>query len=234
MGGVASAVVALPAIPTSVHRPGTYGIPPLVLGHYELDWHEYMHYLYLPVKMAGSLDVRLPQQLDFLLPLVAEICAREGAVTRDSYVYVTARRGYATPGNPINRPGWHCDGFGTADVNYIWTDRWPTRFAIQGFGEVSCDHMRSIEQFEARVDAQSIVAYDECQLLRLDPFVVHAAPEIPEPGGDRSFLKISVSPDRYNLEGNSHNFLFDYDWHMWTRAEVRNHPQYAGGDAGPQ
>lgn len=27
---------------------------------------------------------------------------------------------------------------------------------------------------------------------------------------------------------------FDYDWMMWDRAEVRNDPAYAGGDAGPQ
>ena len=233
----------------------TYGKhPEVIVPRLALDWAEYLHYLYLPVWMAGEAGLRLPERLEFLRHPINVACAQEHQRRGgykwldDSYIYVTARRGYATPGNPLNRPGWHCDGFGTDDVNYIWSDAFPTRFAVGDFGAVSEDHVLSAKHFDALCGAAigyggqfdyhagSIVLYDAepGALYRLDPFVVHSTPIIPAPGGERSFLKISFSHDKYNLRGNSHNYLFDYGWHMWDRAEVRNDPAYAGGDAGPQ
>ncbi len=218
-----------------------YGTPPLDITHFDPDWSEFMHYLYLPVVIPGmGDDIRLPPRLEFVRPLVELVIERERFVSMDDprHIYVTARHGFAAPGNPLNRPGWHADGFGTDDINYIWADRWPTLFAVGDFGEISTDHVRSVEQFTERIAAPgSTIAVSpgyERVVYRLDPSVIHAAPEIPPPGGERSFLKISVSPDRYNLRGNSHNHLFDYRWRMWSRDEVRNHPAWAGGDAGPQ
>jgi hypothetical protein len=195
-----------------------------------------MHYLYLPVVMPGHRGVRLPERLQFLRPIVDLVCAQEDIAVSlpDYYVYVTARRGWASPDNPLNRPGWHSDGFGTNDVNYIWADRFPTRFAIQEFVDISDNHVDSLRQFEEQSDEDSVVVYPDCSLLRLDPEVIHATPVVPPPGGERSFFKISVSSERYNLAGNSHNYLFDYEWRMWSRSEIRNDPNYAGGDAGPQ
>lgn len=223
-----------------------YGAHPDVVARgFRPDWSEYMHYLYLPVVMPGMGDeIMLPPRLEFLRSAIELVIEREEFVSMDDprHIYVTARRGYATPGNPLNRPGWHSDGFGTDDVNYIWADRWPTLFAVGDFDSktISTDHIRSAEQFEDRVanwnrpDGVLVYQGEENAVYRLDPSVIHAAPEIPAPGGERSFLKISVSPDRYNLRGNSHNHLFHYSWHMWSREEVRNDPAYAGGDAGPQ
>lgn len=222
----------------------TYGKPPeVVIGHFPLDWDEYMHWLYLPVDMpTGVPGFRLPPNLEFLRWMLIRIERYEREFHRNKfdYIYVTARRGFATPGNPLNRPGWHADGFGTQDVNYIWCDAYPTRFACGEFVNISSDHVKSAEQFEDQVAAGSIDGTISVfsgaanTVYRLDPSVIHATPEIPAPGGDRSFLKVSLSNDRYNLRGNSHNHLFDYDWKMWDRAEVRNDPAYAGGDAGPQ
>lgn len=226
-----------------------YGLPPeLFRRDFRPDWHEYMHYLYLPVVMPGSERIRLPQNLEFIRHEVEAVCLDEMVgdptlVGDPLYVYVTARRGYATPGNPLNRPGWHADGFGTDDINYLWSDRWPTRFAIGEFKDISEDHVRSAEQFEGQIVSASysavvpelrIEAGEPNAIYRLDPSVVHATPIIDPPGGDRSFFKISVSPSRYNLLGNSHNYLFDYEWHMYSRSEIRNDPAYAGGDSGPQ
>ena len=140
---------------------------------------------------------------------------------------MTARRGYATPGNPLNRPGWHSDGFGTDDVNYVWTDRFPTLFAIGDFGNVSTDHKVSGEQFAHVANNSTRVkhrTYRDRELLRLDPSVIHTAPPIPAPGGERSFFKISFSNSRYNLKGNAHNHLLNYDWPMYDRQVARNDP----------
>lgn len=225
-----------------------YGAAPEMWSVFEPDWDEYMHYMYLPV-VLGAGGIKLPPALKFLEPLIIEVMNREGMneVIRGydpeyvgapyKYVYVSARRGFATPGNPLNRPGWHSDGFGTDDVNYIWTDRYPTVFAIQEFTDISDDHVESVKQFEAQIWANrrndTTITYPDKMVLRLTPAVVHAAPEIPEPGGERGFFKISFSNSQFNLKGNSHNYLIDYNWEMWDRSEVRNHPSYAGGDAGP-
>ena len=41
----------------------------------------------------------------------------------------------------------------------------------------------------------------------------------------RTFFKLSFSKDKYDLKGNSHNYLFDYNWEMRERKENRNIPQ---------
>lgn len=229
-----------------------YGQPPLTVSGFSFDWHEYLHYLYLPVVMPGEegedddWGLRLPQRLEFARPLIHAVMDQEiisGTDMESIYVYVSARRGFAHPGNPLNRPGWHADGFGSDDRNYVWSDRWPTRYAVgpihRAFGGISDDHRISAQQFDAICEHPAmydveVYSGEPDTLYRLDPAVVHSTPIIPAPGGDRSFIKISVSPARYNLLGNSHNYLFDYDWHMWPRDAVRNDPIKGGGDAGPQ
>lgn len=207
-----------------------YGLPPNRLGSFDLEWDEYMHFMYLPVVMPGIADVRLPERIRFVQPLIDKVWRCFGWKPSD-HVYVTVKRGFATPGNPLNRPGWHADGFGSDDANFIWTDRYPTLFAEQDFVGISDDHILSIEQFSEQLQPERIRTYPDRTLLALDSRVVHAAPEIPAPGGERGFVKISVSPNRYNLRGNSHNYLFDYAWKMWSREELRNDPARAGAGA---
>jgi len=213
-----------------------YGTPPVVGGRIDLpDWEEYLHYMYLPVRMPGDGSVRLPQRLEFARRTVTVAIwdhIMRGGAFEDCHVYLTVRRGWASPGNPLNRPGWHTDGFGGTDINYVWADRYPTLFAEQCFTGISEDHQLSVDQFTDQLDPERIVTYPDRTLLRLDPSVVHSVPEIPAPGGTRSFLKVSFSPDRYDLAGNAHNYLFDYDWPMYSREVVRNDPSRANTDSG--
>ena len=215
-----------------------YGHPPEIVGLFELEFEEYMHYMYLPIRMPtgnGVWDVRVPPRLEFASEMIARaITIEEQRNNRWDYVYLTARRGWATPGNPLNRPGWHSDAFGKPDINYVWTDRFPTMFAEGTFEQISDDHIRSTQQFEERISGNNdirLVTYGDQVLMRLDSSVIHAAPEIPPPGGDRSFIKVSFSNERWNLAGNSHNYLFEYEWQMFDRAPIRNDPARANADA---
>lgn len=213
-----------------------YGAKPEVFGVFDLDFYEYMHYLYLPVLMDddGGLQVDVPKRLAFAEPvLVAAQLEEQRRGNVWNYAYVTARRGFATPGNPLNRPGWHADGFGTEDVNYVWTDRFPTLFAEQSFTGISDGHNASMTQFADQIEVGAIRTYADRTLLRLDQQVIHAAPEIPAPGGERSFFKVSFSNERYALRGNSHNNLLDYDWPMLSRTMERNDPSRGEADAVP-
>jgi hypothetical protein len=209
-----------------------YGQPPISLGNFTVDdWDEYMHYLYLPVRMPGGGDIRLPERLGFASRFITEAIKDYGPSAEDKYVYLTTRRGWASPGNPLNRPGWHADGFGGEDVNYVWADAYPTMFALQTFDNISADHQDSMAAFADQINPACVVTYPDNEYLRIDPYVVHHVPNIPAPGGNRSFLKVSISADRYDLKGNSHNYLFDYSWRMYDRSEVRNDPARKNTDS---
>lgn len=212
------------------------------------SWHEFMHYLYLPVRIpaadpglhAAMEGVVLPDRLAFLSePVMAALADARATAPHlaDPYLYVTARRGYATPGNPLNRPGWHTDDFGGTDLNYIWTDAFPTRFLlaerpldISSHDQVSMEDMAAwaalADNAEAALGPDGLRIEDGPvnTLLRLTPHVIHTTPEIPGPGGVRSFFKISVSTHRYDLLGNSHNYGLDYDWPLYDRQALRNQP----------
>lgn len=220
---------------TFVHPERPYGSAPEIIDEYELQFDEYMHYMYLPIRIPddpGRLTINtLPARLLFAYEMVMGARFNERRLGNDwQYIYVTARRGFATPGNPLNRPGWHSDGFGTEDINYVWTDRFPTLFAEQEFDEVEADHVSSIKQFKEQIRPENVKTYGDNLLMRLDSSVIHAAPNIPAPGGERSFFKISFSNSRYNLRGNSHNHRLEYDWEMFDRSSVRNDPAHANTD----
>lgn len=67
----------------------------------------------------------------------------------------------------------------------------------------------------------------------LTPTVVHDVPKIKSPGF-RTFIKVSISDKKFNLEGNSHNYSLDYNWKMYSRSETRNTEEYQNTDYGPQ
>ena len=206
-----------------------YGTPPLFVGKFDLTLPEVMYYLYLPVKMMDS-DIRLPQNVECCRPLIGaalDYAVAAGRNTLGEYVYLSARKGWASPDNPLNRPGWHCDGFGTRDLNFVWWDGPGTRFAVQEFSGINGSHIASLGQFETQVKASSIRQGKAHSLYAIDPHCVHSTPLIKAPGCMRQYIKVSLSPERYNLENNSHNYLFDYSWPLHSRAEIRNDPHRA-------
>lgn len=212
-----------------------YGKEPKVIGKFILECPEMMAYLYLPIKMRGkAYDWKhLPARLRWTKPLIREVFNQEGLLLHDKYVYLTAKHLYASPDNPVNRPGWHSDGFGTNDINYIWSDVHPTVFAVQKFQNISDDHELSMKQMTEQVSPLGLTQYGEDSLLRLDQYSIHRAPIIDQ-GCMRTFVKISISPFKYNLKGNSHNYKMDYDWGMYERSEVRNDPHAEGKDFTPE
>lgn len=210
-----------------------YGKATKCVGHHYMDLGEVMYYLYLPIAMPGAtFDIRLPPNLARCRELVERTIAHAHMMrdTRGDYVYISARKGWATPDNPLNRPGWHCDGFGTDDLNYVWWKGPGTRFAIQSFAAIEADHVRSMAQFEEQVVADNVWSPPESGVYMIDPYVVHATPIIAPPGCWRQYVKISFSKERYNLENNSHNYLFDYSWKLHTREALRNDPHKAQRD----
>lgn len=230
-----------------------YGEGPVAIAAFDLpEWQEFMHYLYLPVRLPAhdrsnkhAQYVTLPERLAFLHGAVIYALHDARSVAphlSDPYVYITVRRGFATPGNPLNRPGWHCDDFGGTDLNYIWSDAFPTRILRSSrplaISEDDAESMHDMWRHATEAGYRATFGMKDTDLwieeapvdylLRLSPYVIHDTPVIPEPGGMRSFFKISVSDKRYNLLGNSHNHLLDYEWEMHDRQTLRNQPQGNG------
>jgi len=201
-----------------------YGVEPTVVDAIKLDPQEMCFVQYLPIGMAereGLGDfINIPENLSWVRPLINSVWI-EDKINLDNYIYLTVKHLYVTPSNMGNRPGWHSDGFGTDDINYIWCDQYPTEFCIQDF-DITEDCETSLKEMEDQARVLNIKTYGENTLLRLDKYNIHRTPVIGE--GYRTFIKISISKNRYNLKGNAHNYLFDYDWEMMVRSDIRNHP----------
>lgn len=199
-----------------------YGQEPKVVGNdLVLDPQEMCFVQYLPIAFPKSqgqgAGVYVPENLKWCWPII-HLCMSN---TAESYIYLTVKHLYVTPSNMGNRPGWHSDGFGTDDINYIWCDKYPTEFCIQDF-DITEDCETSLKEMQSQAKVMNVKTYGENNLLRLDKYNIHRTPVCGE--GYRTFVKVSVSKDRYNLKGNAHNYLFDYDWDMVVRSDSRNHP----------
>jgi hypothetical protein len=205
-----------------------YGREPTIFRQVDLVPDEMMFYMYLPVKMAGSRNCcEYPENLNYMTPLfwmVEDYLKFEQSELDydEHYIYATAKTMYVEGNFSGNRPGWHTDGFGSnGDLNFIWYDKNPTEFAIQEFGDISSDDKQSMIDIENQIKPECIKTYPCKTLLMLDEGIVHRVNPVIE-SGIRTFIKISVSKNKFNLKGNSHNYLFDYDWNMADRQTERN------------
>ncbi len=196
-----------------------YGDLPQDLGLIDLSPAEMMFWIYCPIWTPEEGPV-VPPNLRQFWPIVQAAINREGGLS--GYGYLTARTLWVGGDYSGSRPGWHADGFGTEDINYIWSDHAPTEFIEDSFElPVGCaDAMAVMAGYASKGD---IVTYPAKHLLRLTPAVIHRPPENVSPG-IRSFVKLSISKDRYNLEGNSINHGLAEKFDYVPRQAERNHP----------
>jgi hypothetical protein len=217
-----------------------YGNLPHDLGLVDLPASEMLFWLYCPIFVPNSYSIVLPDNLKQFRPIVDRVtCDLEDVgcyYAEDlTYIYLTAKTLWVGGGGKnMNRPGWHSDGFGTDDLNYIWSDRAPTEFLhLDPLVEIPQDCRESMEEMsKLAYGAEALgpidfahTTYPDKHLLRLDQSVIHRAAEDVTPGM-RTFVKVSVSKDRYDLIGNSINHdLPASHWPLVERKAERNHPQ---------
>lgn len=205
-----------------------YGQKPKILGNIEIISNEMFFYQYLPIKMYGDTQIKIEDRLsqfnDIVGMVSCDFVADFGLERfRDSYMYLTAKNLFVSADCNFNRGGWHSDGFMTDDINYIWSDFYPTEFVFGDF-EVIQDDLKSLVEFDFIGSNNKRETYIENCVLRLNQFVIHRCGKVRTPRM-RQFVKISFSKDKYDLIGNSHNYLFDYKWEMRKRNYERNIPQ---------
>jgi hypothetical protein len=206
---------------------GKYGDLPTVVGKINVEFKEMMFYQYLPIKMLYT-DVIIEIRHRFLVSLIEEILndfikAFGRETYEESYVYLTVKHQYVSPNSNYNRPGWHADGFMSNDINYIWSDSIPTVFNTSNF-DLPMDDIKSIDCMNDQARKENNFTYDDCTILRLNQYNIHRVGDVKQLCL-RSFVKISISKDKYDLKGNSINYGFDYDWTTRPRELHRNIPQ---------
>lgn len=200
-----------------------YGTAPLDLGKIDISPAEMMFWLYCPIKMPGSTEIVMPSNLQQFFPIV-EACMEEcdSATWRERYVYLTAKTLWVTHENPGQRRGWHCDGFMTDDLNYIWYDSEPTVFCVPEVRmSFTQEHKAALEEMDEAANWGPNITYPLKHLLRLDQTVLHRVGDFGAPGM-RSFVKLSVSRHPFNLVGNSVNHALAPDWSYAHRLAERN------------
>ncbi len=211
-----------------------YGKEPGQLGVVDISPKEMMFWLYCPIKMRNTpyrgvrhlLD-KVPDNLHQFAPILERgLSAIQDDWLAERYVYLTAKTLWVTPDNPGNRPGWHSDGYMTDDLNLIWADTNPTLFWVpEQKVSFTQDHHASLAEMEAAAEPDTAHhrTYPDKTLLILDQGVIHRVADVTA-SGMRSFVKISISMERYNLVGNSINHLLSPDWDYFDRSAERNHP----------
>lgn len=196
-----------------------YGDLPEDLGQIDIAPVEMMCWLYCPIKVPEE-PLSIPPNLQQFYPIISAVWDHDSFIGR--YVYITAKTLWVSGDNIGNRPGWHSDGFGSDDVNYIWHDRAPTEFISDVF-ELPSDCADAMAVMTERASTREIITYPDKHLLRLTPSVIHRSPVSFAPGM-RTFVKVSISRDRYNLIGNSINHGLAERWPLVPRFSDRNHP----------
>lgn len=201
-------------------------IEPRIVNNLHIECEEMLFYTYLPVKLSGDNSIAIPDRLLCFSQMI-DNCRKDFISERltdlDYNIYLTAKSLIVTPDYIGGRGGWHIDGFGTNDVNYIWSDYLETEFCIQDF-DLSEDCHDSMTEMNQQANEDNLKTFGVNKILRLDN-QVHRCPVAPKTMR-RTFAKVSFSKDKYDLKGNSHNYLLDYNWKMFERNEQRNHTTY--------
>lgn len=205
-----------------------YGKHPHKLGQHSVECKEMLFYQYLPIKLIGQSEPKIEPRLNYFGALIGVCCCDFiGVFGLDryvqSYIYLTVKHLFQMPHCSFNRPGYHSDGFMTDDINYIWSDKFPTVFNDTNF-RLSMDDSGSLVEMEQQANPENDFNYGNEILLRLDQYNIHKVGSITN-SDIRTFFKLSFSKDKYDLEGNSHNYLLDYKWEMKPRRAERNIPQ---------
>lgn len=209
-----------------IDSPAIYGASPIDLGLIELSPSEMMAWLYCPIKVPGTVAFSIPDNLKQFEKIIDAVELDQGYNLIDKYVYLTAKTLWVTAENPGNRPGWHSDGFMTDDLNYIWSDCNGTLFwEPEQLTSFIQDHNASLAEMGRRAEFDPFhhVVYPNKHLLRLDQTVIHRVADVNNPRW-RSFVKVSVSRNVYNLIGNSINHELGPIGEYVPRSDERDHP----------
>lgn len=205
-----------------------YGQLPTVIKSIKIDCKEMMFYQDMLIKDINHQFFHIEQRLYRSVYILIEEAIKDFTKVfgpdnfKKNYVYLSAKNLFQPANQSYNRPGWHSDGFGSDDINYIWSNKFPTVFNTSKFN-LSNNDSKSMKEMEEQALPENDIVYPDELLLRLDQYNIHRVANN-TPAGMRAFVKVTFSKNRFNLLGNTHNYELDYNWEMRPRSLERNIP----------
>jgi hypothetical protein len=197
-----------------------------------------LRFLDMPIHMPDQ-GWKIPPELEQFKEVIARAVGFEKRVNYDfektCYVYITVDQGDVAPHQAQRRTGWHGDSYLkinnkqtpvdlTCDHVYVIADNCPTPFLPGPFSlkEIDPENINAVlNHFAKLAEGKHPVYFPNYTLLRLDPYCVHNVGfNDSENNIFRTFVKISISQNKYCKLGNAHNPLFIYDWPMVPRYQV--------------
>jgi hypothetical protein len=120
----------------------------------------------------------------------------------DRYCFATIRQGHVQRGETLSIPGWHIDGMQgdevskkmPADIQFVWTNSFPTTFANQSFdieGLNPSEH-NVFDWLGSQVDPSRTFTIEPYYLYAMNPYHVHQATPA-DRDGYRQFVRISYT-----------------------------------------
>jgi hypothetical protein len=183
----------------------------------------------MPIKMAGSNEYRIPEELSQFIEPISKMISFETAHNErinDFYAYLTIDQSEAEPNTTHRHGGLHVDGFQgkridpkvECDRSYIVVDCDPPSFWNQSFKTVESmdDGTQNIfHEFDRTKHYSAEIKAIPYHIYLMDCYAVHGAN--PSESKRRTFCRLSYSVRQFDRLGNSHNYLFDYKWDMYER-----------------
>jgi hypothetical protein len=188
----------------------------------------------MPIKMPGT-GFRVPIELEQFLPAIKMCAAFEATVNsnmmQDCFAYIGIDQSYVEAGKRQRSAEKHTDGIQGPRIQpkipiehtYLCVDRDPPKVYVQSFdlGEAKADTHFLTPIFEKQAKESSALRMKPYVISLLDAYTVHQAVLATE-SGLRTLMKLSFSTRTFDRTGNSHNYLFDYNWEMHSRPVPTN------------
>lgn len=195
----------------------------------------------LPIKMPHS-DLMVPTEFNQFTESIEKICQHQKSTGEydNWYAYLCIDQRTANPGSSQRRPGEHADSFPTGNVSinrpsdtiYLAYNAIPTEFCYGNFTFTSnidtSDNKQILNHFSRQTVYTKI--FNPYTILKMDTGHVHRVGiNTTNKPINRTFLKLTFSPDIFNRVGNDHNYLFDYNWPLYSRTVERNNSSIIDG-----
>lgn len=185
----------------------------------------------MPIKLAGSNDYRLPDNLAPFLSTIQQIIDHEHSILTAEqllhyHAYLTIDQSEVRAGCMQRKPGAHVDGFQGARISpktfinhsYVVANGTPTVFYPQAFDFTQLDER--FHNFFLEMDRQAIeenaIRTQAYTVYLMDAYTVHRA-DIADKDCYRTFLRISYDVKEFDRLGNTRNPALFYAWEMVPR-----------------
>ena len=199
-----------------------------VVGKHELVCpHDDQYILRMLIKKAYG-DVMLPDELEWIRPMVEQVLHYQTNVlgVNHMYLYATVRHGIV---RSQTDDVWHVDGFSTKithipEQNYIISNVFPTEYVEKAFPFPNdFDPLKHNVHmyFQDRIEDSDIKLAEPHTIYCMDPYVVHRRPDVPD-NIVRTFVRLSFTPIEIMDDNNTPNPFIPVEKYNRDGVIIRN------------